>query len=50
MRERGGGRAGWIRELDEGGSRGQGWMDAGVGLGKEKGARLDGCGRWMRER
>ena len=31
MRERGGGRAGWMGEWDKGERRGQGWLDAGVG-------------------
>ena len=30
MRERGGDRAGWTQEWDEGERRGQGWMDGAV--------------------
>ena len=35
-------RAGWMGECDKGERRGQGWMDGGVGRGKEKRAGLDG--------
>ena len=31
MRERGGGRAVWMRDWDEGERRGQVWIDAGMG-------------------
>ena len=48
--ERGGGRAGWIREWDEGEKKRRGWMDVGVGRGREKGAGLDGWGSRMSER
>ena len=50
MRDRGGSGAGWMREWDEGERKGRGWMDAGVGCWREKGARLDGLGSGMRER
>ena len=33
--------AGWIGEWDEGERREQGWMDGGVGLGREEGPGLD---------
>ena len=50
VKERGGGRAGWIGELREGERRRQGWMHGGVGLGREEGAGLDGWGSVVRER
>ena len=31
MKERGGDRAKWMRECDEGDRKGRGWMDTGVG-------------------
>ena len=31
MSERGGSRAGWIGEWDEGERKGRGWMDGGIG-------------------
>ena len=41
VRERKGSRARWMRVWGEGEKRGQGWLNEGVGLGREKGARLD---------
>ena len=49
MRERGGNRAGWMGEWDEGEKRGKGLMDGGVGLGIEEKAGLDGWGSGVRE-
>ena len=50
MRERGGGEAEWMENLGEGERRGWGWMDGGVGGGREEGLGLDGCGNGMRKR
>ena len=49
MGDREGGGAGWMGEWDEGEKKGQGWIEGGVGLGKEEGAGLDGWGNGMRE-
>ena len=39
-----------MEEWDEGEKSGQGWIDGGVGLGRERGTGLDGLGSGMRER
>ena len=44
MRERGGGRAGWMEEWDEGERWGRGWMDGGMGYGREEVAGVAGWG------
>ena len=50
MRERGVSMAGWMGEWDEGERRRQGWMDGGVGCGREDVTGLAGCGSGIRER
>ena len=50
MRDRGGGRAGWMGEWEDEKRREWGWMDGEVGIRKEKGVGRGGGRSGMRER